>query len=685
MQKAILYILLIVVMLFSLDYNVFSQDNTMANGFGCDEISNKKARKKFEKAMSLPKYQQKESYLLLLEVVEKDPDFAEAWYILADINKNKAFKPNGSTGISKQKYLKRAFNYYQKVTETCPAFDYYYSYFFLGKYHYQRKENKEAQKYLTNFINNNERSTSELIEAENMLNKIQAYNDLISNPVPFNPEPLKGVSTRSDEYLPLISPDGLFLFFVNRFEEYDKYTTYQKQKEVFSISRKLSDSDGYQVYSEGESMPEPFNQGMNQGAAAITIDNNHIYMTICMMTSTDNGAYKNCDIYSSDYEDGYWTEFRNLGPNVNNENTWESQPSISADGKTLYFASIRNGNIGFDYYHQTADIYMSQLDDDGNWEKAINLGKTINTPGDDKSPFLHSDSKTLYFASNGHGGVGGYDIFHSKKSDSLQWTEPKNIGYPINTKKDELGFIVSTDGKKAFFSSNSLHGVGGWDIYSFDLYKEARPEKVMFIKGQLNDDVGNEITDATIEVRDAKTNRLTYGMVDKMTGKYAVAVSYEEDEEFIMVVRKSGYAFTSRYLKPDFEDDVELFDSLDIEVDPIEVGITVKLHNILFETNSAEFDNASRVVLNNFINFLNDNLNVEIAIQGHTDNIGSASANLDLSNRRTSAVRRYLIDHGISADRMSSKGFGETVPVDTNETKEGRALNRRTEFVIINI
>ena len=669
--------LVIVFVLSAISLSVFAQDD-----FGCDELSNRKAQKKFDKAMSLPKYQKKETYNLLLEVVKLEPEFAEAWYILADMNRAKAENSSNDISNSKQKFLKRAYNYYEKVTETCPAFDYYYSYFFLGKYHFQRKEYDKAQSYLNKFISNNSTSKKDIEEAKTMLDKMQAYLDLIHTPVPFNPMPLKGVSTKEDEYLPLVSPDGSLLFFVHRFHDYDKYTTIQKQHELFTISRKLDDEDGYLVYSKGQKMPEPFNQGQNQGAAAITIDNNHIYMTICTFTSANNSAYNNCDIYSSDYEDGYWTEFRNLGPNINRDNTWESQPTISADGNTLFFASIRKENIGFDYYNQSADIYMSQRDSEGNWQKAVNLGPVINSAGDDKSPFLHSDSKTLYFASNGHGGVGGYDIFYSKKLDSINWSEPKNIGYPINTEKDELGFIVSTDGKTAYFSSNNMKGVGGWDIYSFDLYKEARPEKVMFVKGQLNDDMGEAITNADVELRSANTGRSSSGLVDKITGHFAVAVSYEEDEEFIMIVKKSGYAFTSRYLKPEFEDEVELFDSLEIELDPVEVGVTVKLHNILFETNSAEFDDASRIVLDNFVDFLKDNPTIKIAIQGHTDDVGTAADNLSLSRRRADAVKDYLAKKGIAADRMTSKGFGESMPVANNETEEGRALNRRTEFVI---
>ncbi|MEA3443141.1 MAG: OmpA family protein [Bacteroidota bacterium] len=636
--------------------------------------------KKFNKALKLPP-RSRESYNLLLEVVKAEPEFAEALYILADINKTKALRSVQSPQ-NRKKYENRAKDYYEKVIEVCPSFDRYYSYYYIGKYYYVSNQFEKAIKYFGIFLKNNNSDKKEISEAGKIQKEMTAYLDLISNPVPFEPKRIEGVSTNSDEFLPLISPDGDFIFFTHRFLETDKYTTIQKQVEYFSISQKRKDSTGNESFTEGRTMPIPFNQGARQGAAAITIDNNHIFMTICQFTDITGQAYENCDIYSSDYENGEWTDFRNLGPNVNHENTWESQPSISSDGKTLFFASIREDNIGFKPGNYTSDIYLSRLDDDGNWQAAQNLGSTINTGGNEKSPFLHSDSKTLYFASDGRIGVGGYDIYYSKQLNGNSWLEPVNIGYPINTQDDDLGFIVSTDGRKAYFSSNKLNGGGGWDIYSFDLYEKARPEKVLFIKGYLIDEDGNKITDAKIEMRSAFTQRVAEGMVDKMTGKYAVAVSYEPDEEFIMTVKKKDYAFTSRYFSPSDDMEYEIYDELEIEIRPIEVGVTIKLHNILFDTNSDEFDDGSRVVLNRFIEFLKDNESVKIDIHGHTDNIGAPAMNLDLSNRRAKAIERYLVSKEISHTRMRSKGFGESRPVASNSTEEGRALNRRTEFVI---
>ena len=678
MRFIYLYSLISFISLISLCFHSFGQED-----FGCPEITNKKALKVFNKSVSLEGYKSKESYDLLLEVVEIEPDFAEAWYMLAEINREKAEKSNSPFEDRKQTNLKRALNYYLKVSEICPAFNYYYSYFYIGTHYFNNNEYPLASDYLTKYIQNNTINKSEIDLAKSMLEEMSSYLDLINNPVPFNPQPLKGVSTSSDEFLPLISPDGELVFFVHRFQDYDKETTIQKQVEHFTISKRISEELGYEIYTEGESMPEPFNKGRNQGAASITIDNKHIYMTICDVTSINGMAYNNCDIFSSDNEYGSWTDFKNLGPNVNLNNSWESQPSISADGKTLYFTSIRDGNIGISEENPTSDLYMSALDENNNWGKAVNLGPVINTPGNEKSPFLHSDSKTLYFSSDGRRGVGGYDIYYSRQLENNLWGEPKNIGFPINTAEDELGFVVSTDGKKAYFSSNKLDGKGGWDIYSFDLYQDARPENVKLYKGEIKNETGDDFEGTSLEVRSAETGRMTEGIIDKITGKFAVAVTYDAEEEFIMIVKKEGYAFTSLYIRPEKDEEIILEDNLEFDIKPIEVGVTVKLNNILFDTNSDQFDAASHVVLNRFIDFLNDNPGVKIALHGHTDNVGSYESNIDLSKRRAAAVEKYLSDNGIKPERMTSKGFGETVPVATNDTPEGKALNRRTEFVII--
>lgn len=651
----------------------FAQDE-----YGCEESSNKKALKLFNEALALPAYQSKMQYDLLLETVKIDPEFVQAWYLLADYNRKKA---ETASPEALPTYRKRAVNHYLKVIEICPAYDRYFSLFYLGFYHFELKEKDKALRYFNDYLAKVDNGT-EAEQARKMSADLTAYFDLINNPVPFEPKIVSGVSSGKDEFLPMLSTDGDFIFYTHRFDAYDKYTTIQKQEEQFTIARRTGE-EGSLVYEKGHKMPFPFNQGHTQGASSITIDNNHIFITLCDFVRGYGQPYNNCDIYSSDFINGEWTPFRNLGPNVNRESTWESQPSISPDGKTLYFASIREENIGGNQGAFTSDIYRSHLGKDGNWSKAENLGLTVNTPYNEKSPFIHSDNTTLYFASDGRIGVGGYDIYYTRMENDGKWAEPENIGYPINTEGDDLGLIVSRDGTRAFFSSNKLSGQGGWDIYSFELHSAAKPDSVLFVKGELVDDWGQPVQDASVRITSSDGSRVMEGMVDKQTGKYAVAISYQKEDDFLMVVDREDYIFTSKYIATREEAQINRPMEVKFEMKPLKVGTQVELKDILFATNSADFDAGSMLVLKEFAAFLQKNPSVVIAIQGHTDNVGGEAFNLELSERRANAVENYLIERGISPTRMSSKGFGLSRPVMTNDTEEGRSRNRRTEFVIV--
>ncbi|NSW44302.1 MAG: OmpA family protein [Bacteroidales bacterium] len=635
----------------------------------------KKAQKLFEQSQEAYQKRNPElAYKLLTEAVREDPNFAKAYLILADVNVQRSNQ--ATNGNSALQYKNNAINYYVKAADACPSIDNYRACYEAAYYYYHEKKYDKAKPYLEKFIAN-AKNSPQITEAQNMKKHIDVYLDLINHPVPFNPIKVEGVSGPDDEFLPLISPDDELMFYTHRINKVNELGTTQKF-DVFTVATRDKNKE---VFSANQPMPAPFNQNTNnnQGAVSITIDNNHLYVTIC--------EGPNCDIWVSDYEDGSWSQLRNLGASINGRRSWESQPSISSDGKMLFFASIRPGNIGFELDNpetQTSDIWMSQQDANGNWLPAKNLGPIINTPGNEKSPYIHSDSKTLYFSSDGHYGVGGYDIYYSKMLPNGKWSEPKNIGYPINTENDEIGFIVSTNGKKAYFSSNKLNDSKGYDIYSFDLYNEARPTEVVFYKGQVKDEEGNPLEDAKVVIKNVTEQRTSEAMVDKLTGKYAVVIPVEKpNDDFILMVKKKDYAFTSNYIKADeLKRDKPV--EVNFEVKPIEEGKTVKINNIYFASNSAVFEKSSLVVLDNFLEFLNENPTVCFEIHGHTDNVGDDNSNLILSEKRAKAVAEYLILNGLDPKRITAtKGFGETKPVASNDTEAGRSLNRRTEFMIV--
>jgi outer membrane protein OmpA-like peptidoglycan-associated protein len=325
------------------------------------------------------------------------------------------------------------------------------------------------------------------------------------------------------------------------------------------------------------------------------------------------------------------------------------------------------------------DIYRSIQSEAGEWGTPVNLGPLINSTGNEKSPFIHPDGKSLYFSSDGWPGLGGYDIFFSRMKDDGSWSKPRNIGYPINSAEDEVGFFVSTDGTKGFFASNKLSGKGGWDLYSFELYNDARPDKVLFIKGTVKSESDAEPVKARIELTNIDTKKTAQIPLDSTTGKYVAVTSFNSD--YIMTVKKEGYVYESRYIAKidsSFKNPAEV----NVEIQPIELNKSYRINDIYFGFNSFELTAESKVVLDQLINFLNENLSICIQIQGHTDNIGNDAANLKLSGDRATSVYNYLIEKGIDPRRLTHQGFGKSMPVATNATEDGRAKNRRTVFVI---
>lgn len=670
MARRLFILLIILTVGFFRSYAQFDDDF-------CNDIDDKKLIKSFQKGVQLLNDgKMNEAEVIFAKIIDEEPEFTEAWVASSEINYSK-YK-SAKDPKSQNNYYSRYVKCLESVAKLCPSYQNYEVCYTLGKIFFSHDKLDVAKTYLKTYIDNGKKGTKYYTDAESTYHYIEQYLNLIENPVPFEPVIVEGVSSAYDDYLPLISPDGSLALFTKAYVKKEINSIYgDRFVEEFTVS-KASDDKGL-IFSPGEPLPYPFNSGKNQGAASISIDNKTLFITICEFVSRD---YDNCDIYMSTRVGDGWSELKSLGPNINGVKTWESQPSISADGKTLYFASIRESNIGFDPDNPTSDIYYSTKDEKGNWSKAKNLGSKINTPGNEKSPFIHSDSQTLYFSSDGHLGIGGYDIFFSKFRDD-DWTKPVNIGYPINTKNNDLGFVVNTQGTKAYFASNKLNGKGGWDIYAIDLYKEARPEKVFLVKGQLVDDNGYALSDAKLEVKNTRTEEVSEGVVDAETGHYAVAVTAKnENDDFLMVVKKEDYSFSSTLIEPTeetFEKPIEV----NFEVKPIEAGKSVQINDIYYATASYEINQKSYAVLNEFAEFLKSNPTVKVEIRGHTDNIGSAQTNITLSNRRAQAVYDYLLSKGVPKANVSYKGYGPNMPIADNRTEAGRAKNRRTEFYIL--
>ena len=658
------------ILAFSLNLTTTAQTET-----SCESTSNKKAEKYFRDAEKKYKFKAfSDATMYLKQAIEIEENYYEAFYILGRIN------------YDRQNVI-AANKFFQKVLEICPSFR-LKTYYYLGNIAYGAEKYDDALKYLNLYTKDVEKAESEkefsqedFNEAKKMIKYAKVYSDLLNHPVPFNPQIVDGLSSKEDEYLAILSPDNEIGYFTRNVAlppQKTAWGTDKKYKEKFMFALKEKDR-----FDHGEPMPAPFNLHDNEGGATVTLDNKTLYYTLCQCNK--GCKYQNCDIYKSEFRYGSWGDIEPLDSNVNRPDSWESQPSITSDGKTLYFVSDRSG--GFGGY----DIYISHKDAKGQWSPAENLGPDINTKANEKSPYIHTDSQTLYFSSDGKIGMGGYDIYYSRikrSTDSSdlsnlsdkKWTEPKNLGYPINTRFDDVGFFVSTDGHYGYLASNQLKGIGGWDIFSFELYKEARPEKVLLIRGIVKDTKKDEPVTATIELQNIATKKVTEIPVDSATGEYALAVPFRDD--YMLTVKKEGYAFSSKYIAKE-DSNFALPKKINIDIKPMEIGETYRINDIYFAYDSSNLSTSSKVVIDHFINFLLDNPAIKIAIHGHTDNIGGDQYNLVLSENRAKAVYEYMITKGIKASRLNYKGFGDSMPIDSNSNPEGRAKNRRTEFVII--
>ena len=656
----------------------FAQDDDESTSKFCVEIDNKKALKLYEKATDKKKYKKPERLAFLRECLDIEPDFAEANLAMArEIIvhfklESKPFAP--------------AVPFLLKAISVCPKI-HSEPYYYIGFNFYEETKNDSAIKYLQQFVkfkdDDDKKYAKEyegqLYQAKEMIKYAKKESELKKKIVPFAPKVVTGVSTKTDEYLAYISPDDKLCFFTRKvpLKSMNTVKAIDGERELFMVANR----DNTGVFNSGEAMSPPFNTTEdNQGGCTISIDNKFLYFA---MSRFEGGSQPNCDIYVSQNDEDTWSEISKIGANVNHPVYWDSQPTLSSDGNTLYFASDRPGGFG------GIDIYITKKDPKTKiWGVPQNAGPKINTDGNEKTPFIHSDSETLYFSSDGHYGLGGMDIFLIRKNDKGEWIEAENIGYPINTEVDDVGFFVSTDSKTGYFFSYDEgkmrgKGIGKYDLYSFELYKEARPQETTFLKGEIKDNSGNKIEGAKVEITNTVTKEKTLAVVDSSTGKFMVAVNLKKKDDLLLTVKKDDYSFSSKVISVKESSFKNEPTPVKIEINEAKEGSSFVLNNLYYNTNSADLTKESFIVLESFAEYLKENPNINIEIQGHTDNIGIVKSNEALSANRAYTVKAFLEEKGVSGKNITAKGYGPNKPIADNTNEEGRAKNRRTEILII--
>lgn len=463
------------------------------------------------------------------------------------------------------------------------------------------------------------------------------------------------INSAVSEYYPTITVDGKEFVYTRRVNNIN---------EDFFGSTLINNNWG-----KSKGLTGNINTSLNEGAQNISQDGQWLIFTGCNLPE----GLGSCDLYISYLTPEGWSTPENLGYTINTE-FWESAPSLSPDKRDLYFASSRPGGYG------GSDLYVSRRLPNGRFGEPENLGPIVNTAGDESCPFIHADNQTLYFTSNGHLGYGGDDLFMAKKGPKGIWSKPTNLGFPINTIENEGSLIVGADGKTAYYASDRADSHGGLDLYTFELRTDIRPAKTLWVKGKVFDKKTTKGLPSAVELTDISTKETLSRVQTDETGNYLITLPVGRDYAF--TVKRKGYLFFSENF-PLSQKDPDSTYNIDIPLQPLEANATIVLNNIFFDTRMFEIKSESTTELDNLVQLLKDNPTLKIQISGHTDNVGKPEDNLVLSENRAKAVVNYLTGKGINPARLSAKGFGATQPVESNNTEEGRARNRRTELQVI--
>ena len=593
-----------------------------------------------------------EAMELLEKAIKKDPKFTEAHLALA---KNyEVF----------QKYQGKMIYHYEQAIKSNPdSRKVLEAYLVLAKEKLLLGKYKEAKLYAEKFLAFEETGESNKLEVQRIAASADFAQEKIANPLPFSPKPISPKINRKEyvQDFPALTADQNMMFFT----AVPKKQIENRTGEDIFVSIKI---DG----EWGEPMPLSINTQANEGTCSISADGKVLVFTSCQ----GRKSYGSCDLYITERIGKEWTEPLNMGEYINSP-YWDSQPSLSADGRTLFFVSNRNKK-------NNHDIFVSYRNEQGQWTPAQALPPPINTNKDEFSPFIHANGKTLFFSSEGHIGMGGLDLY-SSEFENNQWTAPKNLGYPINTYLDQVSIFVTADGKKGYYGDRKTkNNIEEAIIMEFDMPEAITVQiKTQYLKGRVLDAKTKKILEAEIDLINLANDKTESSITsDKVTGEYLMVLN--EQTEYALEVRKRGYAFKS--MRFDFSDkkaeDLKPIE-MDILLNPIEKGTIFVLNNIFFDSGKWELREKSKAELKELIRFMQENPEVRGEISGHTDNVGDKKANQELSLKRAKSVYDYLLQGGLDAKRLTYKGYGETQPTAPNDTEENRQLNRRIEFKVL--
>lgn len=608
--------------------------------------TNKKAINAYQDGLqALQERKIDEAFQQFEEAIERDHLFAEAYYQLGRL-----YEQNRQFGNAILNYEK-SYNAKPEASTSSNSLQ------FLGALYMRKGDYTKAKAYLELLLPrippaNNltiQKIKRSITNAEFAIKAVEQPLDIKPNFLP------NSVNAFDTQYFPTLTADRETLIFTaqnhsNRDE--NLYVALWKDNQ----------------WQQAKGIFEQINTSQNEGTASISADGRTLVFTSC----GGRNSIGSCDLFISYREGNDWTKPVNMGQAINS-GEWDSQPSLSADGRTLYFVSDRRGSIG------KRDIWVSTQDSTGQWKKAQNLGKNINTAEDDLSPFIHANGQTLFFSSEGLAGMGGLDLFMSQKQGN-DWSVPQNLGYPINTQDDQVALFITADGQKGYYSLEQDTGERYKKAKLVEITLpgslQAKIQPTTFLKGIVTDAQTKEKLSAELELVALNSSQQVGKFVsDAQTGQYISVLN--TSGEYALFVNKKGYFFKSLHF--DFKQNQALDKTLDISLEPIQKDAKEILNNIFFASGKWDLEPQSAIELDKLCLLLKNNPSLTVEISGHTDDIGKDADNLVLSQKRAKEVMTYLVNKGIPMSKIKAVGYGKTQPVVPNSSDENRKLNRRIE------
>ncbi len=619
----------------------------------------KKAIKYYQKASEFFKARRfDEGIEMLVQATKADDNFAEAHYQL------------GATYMMFKEHDK-SIEAYQKTVEVNkePA-KFQNAYYELAKYHMQKGEYPEALALAEKFMSFPSLNPEFAKKATRIVRDAKFSLENIKNPLDFESQDLPApLNEFYLQYFPVLTGDQEVILFTARANppgsqvggDEDLYVSYFQEGS----------------WTKPESVSEYINtpQG-NEGTATLSADGTYLVFTACRSVNPRDRS-RQCDLYLVKKQGDAWGQPQRL-PNGINTRYYESQPSLSSDGRTLYFISNRPGGKG------ALDIWYSSRDEAGNWQEAQNM-EEVNSTQNDVCPFIHPNGRSLFFASEGYPGFGGYDLYKSEWYKGT-WEAPKNLGYPMNNYEDQELLFISADWEKGYYTESTREG----NNYTKSVLKEViipdaiKPKNISnYVKGYVYDAKTNNKLNAQIDLFDLSEDLKQASVTsDAVNGNYLLVLN--QGSEYALEVHKKGYAFKSLTFNYEEERNPEPV-VINIALEPIAKGTVFRLNNIFFDYNSFDLQDKSKAELDELVQFMSENPEVQGEISGHTDNTGSAENNKVLSSNRAKSVYDYLVKAGVEASRLRFEGYGSSRPSASNDTEEGRAQNRRIEFKILEL